>query len=292
MRSLLFIPADAPRKIERGLKSPADALILDLEDSEMAENKDMARRLAAEALAGRKRDGSQRFFVRINPLNSGLAEDDLDAVIAAAPDGIVLPKSNGGPDIMLLSAMLAAREAMSGIADGQIRIVAIATETPAALFALGSYVGASLRLAGITWGAEDLSAAIGAERNRDTDGAFTDPYRLARSLTLMAAAAAAVDPIDTVFTSFRDAIGLEKEAEAARRDGFVGKLAIHPEQVPIINRVFTPSREAIAHARAVIDGFAAAGNAGAISIDDQMYDRPHLLRAERLLARARAAGLA
>jgi citrate lyase subunit beta/citryl-CoA lyase len=193
---------------------------------------------------------------------------------------------------MLLSAMLAAREAIGGIADGQIRIVAIATETPAALFTLGSYAGASLRLAGLTWGPEDLSAALGAERNRGTDGGFTDPYRLSRSLTLMGAAAAAVDAIDTVFPSFRDLTGLEREAETARRDGFIGKLAIHPDQVPVINRVFTPSTEAIAHARRVIDAFAAAGNAGAISIDNQMYDRPHLLRAERLLARARSAGLA
>ena len=211
MRSLLFVPADSARKIERGMNSPADGVILDLEDSVVAENKSMARRMAAEALTARKRDAGKHFFVRINPLMSGLAEDDLDAVISAAPDGIVLPKANGGPDVMLLSAMLAAREAVAGLADGHIKIIALATETPAALFTLGSYADFSFRLSGLTWGAEDLSAAVGAERNRDTDGSFTDPYRLARSLTLMGAASAGVDAIDTVFVSFRDSKGLEEK---------------------------------------------------------------------------------
>jgi citrate lyase subunit beta/citryl-CoA lyase len=188
--------------------------------------------------------------------------------------------------------MLAAREALAGIDDGVIRIVAIATETPASLFDLGSYAGASNRLAALTWGAEDLSAALGAETNREADGSFTEPYRLARTLTLAGASAAGVDAIDTVFPAFRDMAGFEREAEMARRDGFGGKLAIHPDQIPVINRIFTPSTEAIARARAIVGAFAEAPEAGVISLDGQMLDRPHVLRAERVLARARAAGIA
>ncbi|MEO8667445.1 MAG: CoA ester lyase [Bauldia sp.] len=293
MRSLLFVPADSKRKIEKGLGSPADVVILDLEDSVSAANKDDARDLAAGYIAARTPGTpGPALYVRINPLGSGLADVDLDVIVPARPDGILLPKAEGGPDIMLLSAMLAAREALAGIDEGAIRIVAIATETPAALFDLGSYAGASNRLAALTWGAEDLSAALGAETNRDALGEFTDPYRLARTLTLAGASAAGVEAIDTVFPAFRDAAGFEKEAEAARRDGFGGKLAIHPDQVPVINRVFTPSTEAIARAAAIVAAFAESSAAGVISIEGQMLDRPHLLRAERVLARARAAGIA
>jgi citrate lyase subunit beta/citryl-CoA lyase len=293
MRSLLFVPADSKRKIEKGLASPADVVIFDLEDSIAASGKEDARELAAQYISARTPGApGPTVYVRINPLGSGLADVDLDVIVPARPDGIMLPKAEGGPDIMLLSAMLAAREAQASIDDGAIRIVAIATETPAALFDLGSYAGASNRLAALTWGAEDLSAALGAETNRDEQGHFTDPYRLARTLTLAGANAAGVEAIDTVYPAFRDAEGFEKEAEAARRDGFGGKLAIHPDQVAIINRVFTPSPEAIGRARAIVAAFAESTETGVIGIDGQMLDRPHLLRAERVLARARAAGIA
>ncbi len=231
-----------------------------------------------------------RLFVRINAFASGFAEADLDAVMPGHPDGIMLPKCAGGADVQRLSAMIAAREALAGHEDGATEIIVLATETPAALFTLGTYAGVSQRLIALTWGAEDLSAALGAEANRDSNGMLTHPYRLARSLCLFGAAAASVAPIDAVFTAFRDLAALEKEAIAARRDGFAGKLAIHPDQVPVINRVFTPSREAVTRARAVLDAFAAAGDAGVVSMDGQMFDQPHRAQAERVLARAKAAG--
>ena len=256
-------------------------------------NKDLARDRAADYLNARTRETvGPAIYVRINGLGTGLADVDLDVIVPARPDGILLPKAEGGADIMLLSAMLAAREALSGVEDGSIRIVAIATETPAALFQLDSYAGSSVRLAGLAWGAEDLSASLGAEASRDGAGRLTDPYRLARTLTLAGASAAEVAAIDAPFTNFRDLDGLEREAEAARRDGFGGKLAIHPDQVPVINRVFTPSVEAIGNARAVLAAFAEADNAGVVSLNGEMLDRPHMLRAERVLARARAAGIA
>jgi citrate lyase subunit beta/citryl-CoA lyase len=290
MRSLLFVPADSDRKRTRALQAGADALILDLEDSVAADAKEAARRAAAAFLADRANRRSP-VFVRINALTSGLAADDLDAVVPAAPDGILLPKSEGGQDVMLLSAMLAAREALAGIDDGATRILVIATETASALFSMGSYRGASARLGGISWGSEDLSAALGSETNRDADGRLTDPYRLARALCIAGAAAAGVAALDAPYPEFRDLDGLAREAEAGRRDGFSGKLAIHPDQVAVINRVFTPTPEAVAHARAIVDAFAAAGNPGVVGLDGRMLDRPHLIGAERVLARARAAGL-
>jgi citrate lyase subunit beta/citryl-CoA lyase len=229
-------------------------------------------------------------YVRVNPLDSGLIEGDLDIVVPAQPDGIMLPKSRGGQDIMHLSTKLAVREAESDLPDGAVAILPIATESAAALFNLGSYVGASRRLAALTWGAEDLSADVGSAQTRLADGLYTDPYRLARALALFAAVAAEVAPIDTVFTNFRDRAGLAAECEAGRRDGFTGKLAIHPDQVATINDAFTPSPEAIARARAIIDAFTAKPDAGVLGIGGEMVDRPHIKRAERLLAAAKAAG--
>ena len=289
MRSLLFVPADSERKLARAVTSGADGLILDLEDAVALDAKPAARSRAAAFIAANRGRGPS-LYVRINPLSSGLAEADIDAVTAAGPDGIVLPKAEGGADIALLSAMLAVREARSGLADGATKIIAIATETAPALFALGSYRGASARLTALTWGAEDLSVALRAEANRDPKGRPADPYRLARSLCLAGAAAAEVDAIDTILANFRDFTALEAEALAARRDGFTGKLAIHPDQVPVINEVFTPSRAAIEYARKVVAAFAATG-AGVVALDGTMLDRPHLLRAERTLTQARAAGL-
>jgi citrate lyase subunit beta / citryl-CoA lyase len=288
MRSLLFVPGDSPRKLAKGLESGADALILDLEDSVAADRKVEARTTALGFLkeAGTA-DKRPRLLVRVNSLDTGLTDADLDAVVAGRPDAILLPKAEGGPSVIHLDAKLAAREALAGLPDGAIGIMAIATETAAALFAAGTYAGASPRLSALTWGAEDLSADIGAETNRDEDGHFTGPFRLARSLCVAAAAAAKVAALDTVFVDFRNADGLRREAEEARRDGFVGKLAIHPGQVAVINEVFTPAPAEIAKAQAVIDAFAAAPGVGVVGIDGVMYDRPHLERAKRLLARAR-----
>jgi citrate lyase subunit beta / citryl-CoA lyase len=287
MRSLLFVPGDSPRKLAKGLESGADALIVDLEDSVAADRKEAAR---AATLAFLNDVGAKaqrpRLLVRVNGLDTGLTDTDLDAVVAGRPDAILLPKAEGGPSVVHLDAKLGAREAIAGLPDGAIRIMAIATETAAALFAAGTYAGASARLTALTWGAEDLSADLGAETNRDEDGRFTGPFRLARSLCVTAAAAAKVAALDTVFVDFRNAQGLRREAEEARRDGFTGKLAIHPGQVAVINEVFTPSAAEIAKAQAVLAAFAAAPGVGVVGIDGVMYDRPHLERARRLLARA------
>jgi len=289
LRSLLFVPADSERKLARAVASGADALILDLEDSVAADAKPGARTRAAEFIVANRGDGIL-LYVRVNPLSSGLAEADMDAVISAGPDGVVLPKAEGGAAVALLSAMLAVREARAGIADGATKIIAIATETAPALFTLGSYRGASARLAALTWGAEDLSVALRAQSNRDQKGRLTDPYRLARSLCLAGAAAAEIDALDTILANFRDLKTLEAEALAAHRDGFSGKFAIHPDQVPIINEMFTPSRAAVEDAEKIVAAFAASC-AGVVSLDGTMLDRPHLIRAERTLAQARAAGL-
>jgi citrate lyase subunit beta/citryl-CoA lyase len=230
-------------------------------------------------------------LVRINGFATGLADADLDAVVPARPDAIMLPKAEGGADVIRADAKLSAREALAGLPDGHIKIVAIATETATALFLAGTYSGASARLEGLTWGAEDLSAELGAQANRDGDGRFLDPYRLARALCLAGAAAARVQAIDTVAVDFRNAAALRRETEEARRDGFTGKMAIHPAQVPVINEVFTPSAAAIAAARAVVAAFEANPGKGTVGIDGVMYDRPHLERARQLLARATAAGL-
>ncbi len=292
MRSLLFVPADDEKKLAKSLASGADALLIDLEDSVALSRKPDARKIAAALIAeARKSDARPRLFVRINAHGTGMVSDDLDAVMPSAPDGIMLPKSQSGDDVSLLSAKLAVREAESNLPDGQTRIIAIATETARSLFHMGSYVGISARLAGLTWGAEDLSADLGAETARLDNGTYTDPYRLARSLCLLAAHAAEAAPIDTVYTAFRDLDGLRLESEAARRDGFTAKMAIHPAQVPVINAVFTPTEQAVARARQIIDFFAANPDAGVTGIDGEMIDRPHIRRAERILAAARAAGI-
>jgi citrate lyase subunit beta / citryl-CoA lyase len=288
MRSLLFVPGDSPRKLEKALQAGADALILDLEDSVAFSEKEGARRTTAAFLAEARQAAERpRLFVRVNALSTGLTDADLDGVMAGAPDGIMLPKAVGGPDVAHLGAKLAVREAEHGLDDGGTRIVAIATETAASLFVLGGFAGASRRLAGLAWGAEDLSADLGAEANRDEAGLFTEPFRLARNLMLFAAAAAEVDAVDTVFTNFRDPEGLARECREAQRDGFVAKLAIHPGQVPVINEAFTPTPEAVARARAIVDAFAQNPGAGVVGLGGEMIDQPHLKRSERLLRRLR-----
>ncbi len=291
MRSLLFVPGDSERKLEKGFSSDADVVIVDLEDSVAPQNKAAARNVAAGFISARRKDTKAAVYVRVNDLTTGMADDDLAALVPAAPDGIMLPKSNGGRDIQLLSAKLRVHEAENALPDGGIRILPIVTETAAGVLAAASYAQAGTRLSGITWGAEDLSAAIGARTARDAGGLYTDVFRLARAMTILAASAAEVAAIDTVFPDFRDMATFEAECIEAERDGFTGKMAIHPAQVPVINAAFTPSREAIEHSAAVVSAFAAAGNPGVVGIEGKMYDRPHLRLAERLLARAKAAGV-
>ena len=289
MRSLLFVPADGGKKLDKAMASGADAVIVDLEDSISPEGKAAARERAAAFLAeATKATQRPRLLVRVNGIATGLTDADLDAVVPARPDAIMLPKAEGGAGVMHADAKIGAREAMSGLPDGLIKIVAIATETATALFLAGTYRGASTRLEGLTWGAEDLSAELGAEANRDADGRFLDPYRLARVLCLAGAAAAQVQAIDTIAADFRNLVLLRRECAEARRDGFTGKMAIHPAQVPVINEIFTPTADAVARARAVIAAFAADPGKGTVGIDGVMYDRPHLERARQLLARAAA----
>jgi citrate lyase subunit beta/citryl-CoA lyase len=289
MRSLLFVPADSARKLDKAMSSSADALIVDLEDSIAWDGKARARESAAAFLKEAITSATRPYLmVRVNGLQTGLTDADLDAIAPAKPDAIMLPKAEGGAALLHADAKLAVREAQNDLPDGDIKILPIATETAAALFVVGTFAGASARLIGITWGAEDLSAELGARANRDAQGRFLDPYRLARSLCLAGAAAAAVPAIDTVFVDFRNDVGFRRECEEACRDGFVGKMAIHPAQMPIINEVFTPSADAIAHAQSVIAAFAAAPGAGVVGIGGVMYDRPHLVKAKQLLARAPA----
>jgi citrate lyase subunit beta/citryl-CoA lyase len=291
MRSFLFIPGDSPKKLDKGMSTGADALLLDLEDSIAPQNKAEARAITLaflrEAIPTQPRP---RIYVRVNGLASNFIDDDLDGVLAGRPDGIMFPKAEGGTAVIHCDAKITAREAIHGLPDGALDIIAIATETAASLFLAGTYAGASKRLKSLTWGAEDLSAELGAEANRDRDGHFLAPYQLARSLCLAGAAAAQVQAIDTVYVDFRNDAGLRRECEEARRDGFTGKMAIHPGQVAAINEVFTPTADAVKRAEAVVAAFAANPGAGTVGIGGVMYDRPHLERARQLLARAKSVG--
>ena len=291
MRSLLFVPADSAKKLDKAMTSGADALIVDLEDSIALDSKAKARKSAAaflrETITTTPRP---TLLVRVNGLQSGLIDADLDAIVLAKPDAVMLPKAEGGVSVAHADAKLAVREAMNDLPDGHIKIVAIATETAAALFLAGTYAGASKRLSALTWGAEDLSTDLCAERNRDAEGVLLDPYRLARVLCLAGAASAGVAAIDTVFTDFRDSEAFRRECGAARRDGFTGKMAIHPAQIPIINEAFTPSADALREAQAIVAAFAANPEAGVAAVGGVMVDRPHLARAKRLLARGARGG--
>ena len=271
-RSWLFVPADSEKKIARALDSEADALIFDLEDSVAPDRKAAARKLL-KALPARA--GGPQWWVRVNPLGSKHLKADLGLFASADFEGVVLPKAESGADV----AQLAHRT-------GHLPVHAIVTETPASLFALLSYRDPKSPLAAMSWGAEDLSAALGASSKHDSDGALSFTYRLARSLCLAGAAAAGVQPVDGIFADFKDESGLRAEAEAARREGFTGKLAIHPAQVAIINKAFTPSKAEVAHAKAIVAAFEADPNAGTLSVGGRMIDRPHLLQAQRVLARA------
>ena len=277
LRSLLFVPGDRPERFDKAAASGADALILDLEDSVAASAKDAAR--AAVAARLRAERGGVAVFVRINPLDTDLSRDDLSALQGLAPDAIVLPKAEGAASVRLLAERLAA----AGIG---APILPIATETPAAIFQLGSYAGCGVALAGLTWGAEDLPAAIGAATSREDDGRYTAPYEMVRSLALFGAHAAGVPAIETVYPAFRDVAGLEAYAKRAARDGFTGMMAIHPAQVATINAAFTPDAAQVSQARAIVAAFAAQPGAGALQVDGRMVDAPHLKQALRILDRA------
>lgn len=288
LRSMLFVPGDSDRKLGKAESAGADALIVDLEDAVAADRKAHARGLAAEFLQ-RDRPSSGTVWVRINALDSVECSRDLASVVPARPDGLVLPKPRSAEDVVLLGSRLDSLEQRFGIAAGAIKILPIATETAASVLALGGYARCGPRLAGLTWGAEDLSVALGAAANVDEHGEWLPPYQLARSLCLLAAGAAAVPAIDTVYLDLPDAAGLLRQATAARRDGFRGKLAIHPEQIEILHRAFRPSADDVAHAQRVITAFDAAAGAGAVVLDGRMVDRPHLERARRTLEWAAAA---
>ncbi len=288
MRSFLFVPADSDRKLAKGLGSGADALILDLEDAVALDNKPAARAAAVEFLNSRPTDSRQMLIVRMNALDTEFWQQDLADIIPAKPDAILVPKTNSGACIATVCQHVTQLEKQHALETGAIKLMNVATETAASLFNLGSYGGVSDRLFAMTWGAEDLSADLGARSNRDEDGLYTAPYQLARTLCLAGAVAANAMPIDGICKDFRDDQALEKETRAAIRDGFTGKLAIHPAQVPIINTVFTPSDADLAEAHAVVKVFADAGNPGVIALDGKMLDRPHLRQAEQLIARAQA----
>ncbi|MBB3982610.1 citrate lyase subunit beta/citryl-CoA lyase [Sphingobium fontiphilum] len=276
LRSLLFVPGDRPDRMEKAMGLGADALILDLEDAVAPANKATARAMVLDRLKA-PRDHGVTIIVRINPVDSGLAAHDLAAIMPGRPDMIMLPKAEGAAAIAALDAMH----------PGLPPIIPLAAETPGGLFDLGTMRQCAGRLAGLTWGAEDMAAGVGATANRDAAGLFLPPYQLARSLTLFAAHAAGVAAIDTVYPDIQDMDGLTAYAAAAARDGFSGMMAIHPAQVAVINAAFTPTGDQVAHARAIIDAFAANPGAGVLKIGGKMIDAPHVRQAERLLARLR-----
>ncbi|WP_085808875.1 CoA ester lyase [Sphingomonas sp. TZW2008] len=274
LRSLLFVPGDRPERFPKAVATGADALILDLEDSVVPDRKPEARAAVRDWIAAPREEDGPAVFVRINPIDSDEAAADLDALAGLALDGIVLPKAEGAESVAMLIDRL----------PGDYLVLPVASETPAAVFRLGTFAEVAGRLAGVTWGAEDLPAAIGAMTAREDDGSYTDPYRVVRALTLFGAHAAAVPAIETVFPDFRNLEGLAGYAARGRRDGFTGMMAIHPTQVAVINEAFTPSDAEIAHARAVVAAFDANPGAGALQLDGRMIDAPHLKSARRLLA--------
>jgi citrate lyase subunit beta/citryl-CoA lyase len=288
MRSWLFVPGDSERKLAKASQSGADCVIVDLEDSVTADRKAFARGLVSSfAKSWSDGPGAPRLFLRVNAQDTDWQAEDLVAAASPAFSGIVLPKAEGGADVSRLDAALRVVEAEHGLADGALSILAIATETPRAVLNIGTYDRAGRRLCGLAWGAEDLGAALGALDARHGDGRFTPPFAHARTLLLYGAAAAGVAPIDGIVGDFRNEALLKRECDEAVRDGFEGKLAIHPAQVPVINAAFLPSPSRIADAKAVVAAFAAA-KAGVVALEGRMLDRPHLVAAERLLARVEA----
>lgn len=290
LRSLLFVPADSDRKFAKAAACGADALILDLEDSVVPGRKAFARDAVKNLLGAATR--KWKFFVRINPLGTGLTLEDLVAVARPGLDGILIPKVNGIQDVELISHYVDVLEIAAGIPAGHVKLLVVATETPAAMLGFASYVTPSSRqsprpssrLVAMTWGAEDLSAALGALTNKEPNGDWTFPYQVARAQCLFAANAAGVLALDTLYGDYRDQAGLAESCRIARRDGFVGRIAIHPDQIATINECFTPSETDLAHARRVVAAFAAQPEVGTVGIDGKMYDMPHLVAAKRVLA--------
>ena len=286
LRSMLFVPADSERKLAKAVDNPADVLILDLEDSVAEARKVGARSTAAAYIGAQAATLNAKLFVRINPLDTPLAMGDLAAVVVPGLAGIMLPKTTSAGDVVRLGHCLDALEARAGIAPGTVQVVPVATETAAAMLNMQSFAGPIPRLAGVTWGAEDLSSAIGAMSNRDEDGQWSPLYVWANALCLSAAAAAGVPAIDTLHADFKDSAGLAAACRASRRRGFRGRIAIHPDQVAIINAAYSPSAAELAQAQRIVDAFAAQPDAGTLSLDGVMLDRPHLTQALRTLASA------
>ncbi|MBK8630898.1 MAG: CoA ester lyase [Sphingomonadales bacterium] len=283
LRSMLFVPGDSDKKFAKASGIGADALILDLEDSVVPSMKIEAR-AKVSALLDNQAPRDWRFFVRVNPFDTGMTFDDMAAVVKPGLDGLLIPKADSAADIERIGEELDQLEAAAGMAIGSVKIAVVATETAKAMFNLGSYTPAHPRLVALTWGAEDLAAALGATANKEEDGSWTSPYMLARNLCLFAAGSAGVLPLDTLYADFRDPEGLERDCRRARRDGFVGRLAIHPDQVAIINRCFSPSEQEIAEAQMIVDAFAAQPDAGTLGINGKMVDIPHLKAAQKTLA--------
>jgi citrate lyase subunit beta / citryl-CoA lyase len=282
LRSLLFVPADSERKFAKATGIGADALILDLEDSVAPGRKALARGAVKELLGGQARNWS--FLVRINPFGTGLTLEDLAAVVRPGLDGILIPKVNGIEDVDLISHYVDVLEVATGVASGHVKLLVVATETPAAMIGFNGYARKNKRLVAMTWGGEDLSAALGALSPREADGSWTFPYQVARAQCLFAAGAAGAAALETLYVDFRDQRGLAESCKIARRDGFVGRIAIHPDQIATINACFTPSDAALEHARRVVAAFAANPELGTVGIDGKMYDMPHLVAARRTLA--------
>ncbi|MDA9797792.1 CoA ester lyase [Luminiphilus sp.] len=290
-RSLLFAPGDSGRKIDKALASSADAIILDLEDSVTAENRPAARKLVVQALTEHGATRPNRLWVRINPVPTEDCLDDLVAVTIAGLAGVMVPKPNSAEDMDTVSHYLSALERKAGLPRGDVKMLSVMTETAQAFLSAATYGhGARPRLTGVLWGAEDLSAALGATANTDINGELSFTYQMARSFCLAAAAASESQPIDTVFSDFKDSEGLKANCRAARREGFLGKIAIHPNQVDIINETFTPSIDEIAHATAVITAFDSNPGKGTVGLKGTMLDRPHLVQAQRVMAMAKDSG--
>lgn len=283
---MLFVPGDSARKQEKCLESRADALIMDLEDSVALSEKPKAREMTLAFLERQvPLEARPLLYVRVNSLDTGLTDDDLAAVMAGKPDGILIPKAVGGRDMADICARLSVHEARNGITDGTTKVLPVATETAAAVLALPTIPSSTKRMSGLTWGGEDLAADIGAEANHDESGAYTPTYVMTRSMALLTAVASGVEPIETAFTNYRDIDGFRANCLCARRDGFTGRIAIHPDQVDIINEVFTPSPAAVKRATLIVEAFAANRGMGVVGIEGEMIDMPHLRQSERILRR-------
>lgn len=291
IRSWLFVPGDSDKKLAKGAENPADALILDLEDSVADTRQSIARGLVAEYLQSRPDRARQQIWVRVNPLDHDFCLDDLAAVMAGRPCGIVLPKASSAADADVMAHYLAALEAREGLAQGQTRLLSVATETAASLLNFHSYTPqVTARLTALTWGAEDLSAALGASTNLDPSGGYAAPFVHARTGCLAAARAIGAQPVGSVYTAFRDGEGLAQAAAQDLAMGFFGKLAIHPAQSQIINDAFTPTQADLDHAARVVAVFAENPGLGVVGLDGQMLDMPHLKQAQNLLELARRLG--